>query len=98
MTLKIFFKSLITNKKGGLLAPLPYYLRTLRTEDSKGIRPAEAVTLTSLVTDVTGVEVAVHAVLQRSADEVLQTVRHVGQQEPAVGVSQEVVNAVTLRN
>ena len=40
--------------------PMPYALRACRTPHTEGIRPAEAITLTSLVTDVTSIEVAVH--------------------------------------
>ena len=72
--------------------------RARGTPHSKRIRPAEAVTLAGLVAHVAGVEITIHGILEGCADEVLQAVGHVGGQEPAVGVGQEVVDGVALRD
>jgi hypothetical protein len=82
----------------GAFSNNPEGLSAGRAVHAQWVRPAEAVTLTRLVTDVAGVEVAVHAVLQRSTHKVLHTVRHVCSQEPSIVVGQEVVNCVSFRN
>ena len=68
----------------------------MRAVHSERIRPPERITLTSLVTDVTGVKIPVHAVLQRNTDKVLHTVGNVSRQEPSIRIGQEVVNGISL--
>ena len=63
-----------------------------RAVDSQRIGYAEAVSLASLVPDVTGIKVAVHLSLQSGALEVLHAVRYIGDDEEGVGVSQEVID------
>ena len=73
-----------------------YSLRRTGTAiDPERIAHSKRVALAGFVSHVTGIEVSIHGVLQWRAHKVLQTVRHVRQQEPAVGVSQEVVHGVT---
>jgi hypothetical protein len=57
----------------------------VRGEHAKWIAPAEAVTLTALVTDIARIKVTVHGILQGHTFKVLQTVRHISGQEPSVG-------------
>jgi hypothetical protein len=75
-----------TKRKGAeapFLKPNCLVLRSRRAEDTQRVRHAERITLAGLVAHVAGVEVAVHAVSQRGANEVLQTIRNIGGQEPS---------------
>ena len=95
-----------TNKKGSRRSPSgrPVTSTVLNlssacgTPHAEGIRPAEAVTLTSLVTDVARIKVAVHRVCQGHTLEMLHAVGNVGNQIPAVRIGQEVVDTVAFRN
>ena len=71
-------------------------LGALRAEDTEGVAHSKRVTLTSLVTHVTGIEVPIHSSLHGCPHEVLQSIGHIGGEEPAVCVSQEVVDGVSL--
>ena len=82
-------------------SPLPYWDlsgRTRRAVNAARVRPAEAVTLTSLVPHVTGIKVAFEGGLDGRTLEHLEAVGGISDQEPSVGVGQEVVDAVTFGN
>lgn len=65
---------------------------------TKRIGNAKAVAFPALVAHVAGVEVTIHRRVQRHAIEVLHAVRHVRDEIPSVGIVQEVVDTIPLRD
>jgi len=89
----------MSNIKKGAEAPLVQLITTRlsarRSEDAQWITYAEWIALTSLVTAVASVEVAVHRSSHWATNEVLQTVRYVSSKEPVICISQIVIDSVS---
>src|SRR6478735_1177806 len=73
-------------------------LGSRRSVHAKRVAPAERIALPALIPVVSGIEVGIHAGLQRGTDKVLQAIRDIGGQIPAIAVGQEMHHAVALRD
>ena len=72
-------------------------LRSLRTKHTTWVTEAEAITLTSLVSHITCVEISFHRSSNRSSFKMLKAIWNVSQNEERISVSQEMVDCITLR-